>query len=70
MTSFEELDAEMQRLKDMAGGGSSLEPVLRRDSVPSRALFPGFSFLIFPYALCESDTCIHHCVQERFSLGP
>ncbi|CAK9041180.1 unnamed protein product [Durusdinium trenchii] len=29
MTSFEQLDAEMQRLKEISGGGSSLEPVLR-----------------------------------------
>ncbi|CAJ1459150.1 unnamed protein product [Effrenium voratum] len=29
MTSFDELDAEMQRLKDMSGGMSSLEPILR-----------------------------------------
>lgn len=28
MTSFDELDAEMARLKAMTGGGSSLEPVL------------------------------------------
>eukprot|EP00930_Biecheleria_cincta_P015934 TRINITY_DN13124_c0_g1_i1.p1 TRINITY_DN13124_c0_g1~~TRINITY_DN13124_c0_g1_i1.p1 ORF type:complete len:154 (-),score=38.43 TRINITY_DN13124_c0_g1_i1:282-743(-) len=29
MTDFDQLDAEMDRLKAMAGGGSSLEPVLR-----------------------------------------
>ncbi|CAK9081144.1 ARL2_Bind_BART domain-containing protein [Durusdinium trenchii] len=29
MTSFEQLDAEMQRLKEISGGGSSLEPVLQ-----------------------------------------
>ncbi|CAE7241180.1 unnamed protein product [Symbiodinium necroappetens] len=29
MTSFDVLDAEMERLKSMSGGGSSLEPILR-----------------------------------------
>eukprot|EP00931_Biecheleriopsis_adriatica_P008643 TRINITY_DN109794_c0_g1_i1.p1 TRINITY_DN109794_c0_g1~~TRINITY_DN109794_c0_g1_i1.p1 ORF type:complete len:158 (+),score=50.90 TRINITY_DN109794_c0_g1_i1:93-566(+) len=29
MTSFDELDAEMERLKALTGGGSSLEPVMR-----------------------------------------
>ncbi|CAL1162871.1 unnamed protein product [Cladocopium goreaui] len=29
MTSFDDLDREMERLKAMSGGGSSLEPVLR-----------------------------------------
>ena len=28
MTSFDVLDAEMERLKAMSGGGSSLEPIL------------------------------------------
>eukprot|EP00439_Symbiodinium_sp_Y106_P046923 s3465_g6.t1 len=29
MTSFDVLDAEMERLKSLSGGGSSLEPILR-----------------------------------------
>jgi hypothetical protein len=31
MTSFDDLDREMERLKAMSGGGSSLEPVLYFD---------------------------------------
>ena len=33
MTSFDVLDAEMERLKSMSGGGSSLEPILFPSSI-------------------------------------